>query len=77
MNDFNSPSVVQEEAVEEVAEEAAEAVEEEAEEEHQHRHRHQRHPNNQYPSQQTLKLWEDFPKSSTETAQEPTTSSKR
>jgi hypothetical protein len=75
MSDFNSPSVEQEvEVVEEVAEEAGEV---EAEEEHQHQHRHQRHPNNQYPSQQTLKLWEDSPKSSTETAQEPMTSSKK
>jgi hypothetical protein len=77
MNDFNLPSVEQEEVVEEVAEEAVEVVEEEAEGEHRHQHRHQRHPNNQYPSQQTLKLWEDFPKSSTETAQEPMTSSKK
>jgi hypothetical protein len=75
MNDFNSPSVVQEEVEEEVAEEVAEAVEEA--EEHQHQHQHQRHPNSQYPLQQTLKLWEDFPKSSTETAQEPMTSSKK
>jgi hypothetical protein len=77
MNDFNSPSVEQEGEVEEVAEEVVEVVEEEAEEEHQHQHRHQRHPNNQYPSQQTLKLWEDFPKSLTEIVLEPMTSSKK
>jgi hypothetical protein len=58
MNDSNSPSVVQEE------EEAAVAAVEEAEEAEEH----QRHPNSQYPLQQTLKPWEDFPKSSTETA---------
>jgi hypothetical protein len=76
MNDFNLPSAVQEEVVEEVAEEeaAAEAVEEEG---HQHQHQHQQHPNNRYPLQQTLKLWEDFPKSLMETVPEPTTSSKK
>jgi hypothetical protein len=75
MNDFNSPSAVPEEEVEEEAAEAAEEVEEV--EGHQHQHRHQRHPNSRYPLQQTLKLWEDFPKSSTEIERKPTTSSKK
>jgi hypothetical protein len=75
MNDFNSPSVVREEEVEEEAVEVVEAVEEV--EEHQHQHQRQRHPNNRYPSQQTSKLWEDFPKSSTETKRRPMISSKK
>jgi hypothetical protein len=82
MNDFNLPSAVQEEVVEEAAEEEAaeeEAAVEEVEEveDNQRRHQHQLHPNNQYLLQQTLKPWEDFPKSLTETVPRPTTSSKK
>jgi hypothetical protein len=77
MNDFNLPSAVQEEVVEEVAEgEAAEEAVEEVEE-RQRQHQHQRHLHNQYPSQQTLKLWEDFPKSLTGTVPELMTSSRK
>jgi hypothetical protein len=57
-----------------VAVEAVEAVEaEEAEEAHQH----QQLPNSQYPSRQMSKLWEDFPKYSTEIVLEPMTSSRK
>jgi hypothetical protein len=56
--------------------EAEEEAAVEAEEVHRHQ-QHQQLPNNQYPLQQMSKLWEDFPKYSTEIVLEPTTSSKR
>jgi hypothetical protein len=77
MNDFNLPFAVQEEVVEEVAEEEAAVEAAEEAEERQHQHQHQQHLSNQYPLQQTLKLWEDFPKSLAETVPEPMTSSKK
>jgi hypothetical protein len=62
--------------VEVVEVEAEEEAAVEAEGAHQHQQR-QWPPNNRYPLQQMSKLWEDFPKSSTETVLEPTTSSKK
>jgi hypothetical protein len=76
MNDSNWPFADRAEVEEVEAEEEEAAVEaEEAEEAHQHQH--QRLPNNQYPLQQMSKLWEDFPKYSTEIVLEPMTSSKK
>jgi hypothetical protein len=59
---------------EEEEEEEEEAVE--AEEVHQHQ-QHQQLPNNQYPSQQMSKPWEDSLKYSMEIALEPMTSLKK
>jgi hypothetical protein len=58
----------------EVEEEEEAAVE--AEEVHRHQ-QHQQPPNNQYPLQQTSKLWEDSLKYSMEIVLEPTTSLKK